>query len=104
MRVVQVLGKGKIVKFQKKHPQSRGLLSAWVFDVEKATWATTEDIKAKYPHASFLPDNQVIFNIGGNKFRLEVKVEYSYEKILVLDVNTHAEYDKKNKKRNSSKK
>ena len=101
---MQILGKLKIDRFRKKHPQSRGPLSAWVNDIEEATWKTTEDIKAKYSHASFLSDNQVIFNIGGNKFRLEVKVQYSFEKVLVLDINTHAEYDKKNKNRTSSKK
>lgn len=100
---MQVLGQPKITEFSKIHPQSRGPLSAWVYDVEAAKWETRQDIKEKYPHANF-PDNQVIFNIGGNKFRLEVKVQYRHGMVFILDIHTHAEYDKKNKKRKSSKK
>ena len=38
--------------------------------------------------------NRVIFNIGGNKYRLVVKVAYKCGKVFVRFVGTHAEYDK----------
>jgi mRNA interferase HigB len=34
-----------------------------------------------------------VFNIGGNAFRLVVKIEYKYQKIFIKHVLTHAEYD-----------
>ncbi|MDH5730580.1 MAG: type II toxin-antitoxin system HigB family toxin [Gammaproteobacteria bacterium] len=94
---MQILGKLIIEKFANKHPQSRGPLRAWVSEVEASEWETTQDIKQRYAHASFLNDNRVIFNIGGNKYRLEVKVQFRFGKVLVLEINTHAEYDKKKK-------
>ena len=42
----------------------------------------------------FVGDNRVIFDIGGNKFRLIVHVAYPYKRVLIKFVGTHAEYDK----------
>jgi mRNA interferase HigB len=35
-----------------------------------------------------------VFNIGGNKFRLVTKVEYRWQKVFVVAVMTHEEYDR----------
>ncbi len=102
---MKVLGKPIIDAFSRKHADASGALRAWVQEVEfeTTTWKDSHDIKARYSSASFLSDNVVIFNIKGNKYRLEVRVKYVLGVVRVLDVNTHAEYDKKNKKRNPRK-
>jgi mRNA interferase HigB len=38
-------------------------------------------------------DDRIVFNIGGNKFRLVVWVKYSIQLVLINWVGTHAEYD-----------
>ena len=38
--------------------------------------------------------NRVVFNIGGNKYRLVVEVQYAAEIVWVKFVGTHAQYDK----------
>jgi len=37
---------------------------------------------------------RVVFNTGGNKYRLVVKINYAYQVIYVRFVGTHAEYDR----------
>ena len=37
---------------------------------------------------------QVVFNIGGNKYRLIAAVTYQAGTVQIEDVLTHAEYDK----------
>ena len=44
--------------------------------------------------ASFVSDNRVVFNIGGNKHRLVVHVNYGLGIVLIKFVGSHAEYDK----------
>lgn len=44
--------------------------------------------------ASFLADNRVVFNIGGNKYRLFVWVNYDAGSIFLEFIGTHAEYAK----------
>jgi mRNA interferase HigB len=34
-----------------------------------------------------------VFNIGGNKYRLVTRILYSSQKVFVLKVMTHKEYD-----------
>ena len=51
-------------------------------------------VKRDYANASILEDNRVCFNIGGNKYRLVVKINYAYRIIYIRFVGTHAEYDK----------
>jgi mRNA interferase HigB len=96
---MKVLGKPLIEKFCRKHADATGALRAWVAEAEN--WQTPQDIKNRYSSASFLPDGVVIFNIKGNNYRLEVRVVFAAGIVRILEVNTHADYDKKNKKRNS---
>lgn len=68
-------------------------LKAWYAEARKAAWRTPDDIKAKYRSASFVADNRVVFNIGGNKHRLVVHVNYRLGVVLVKFIGTHGEYD-----------
>jgi mRNA interferase HigB len=52
------------------------------------------EIKALYSHASIVGDNRVVFNIGGNKYRLVVKVHYDAGRLFIRWVGTHEDYDK----------
>jgi mRNA interferase HigB len=91
---MRLVGKALLAEFSNQHADIRGPLSAWVFEVEEANWAGPADIKARYPSASFLSDNRVIFNIKGNTYRIETKVSYEITVVLVKRVGTHAEYSK----------
>jgi mRNA interferase HigB len=42
----------------------------------------------------FVGDNRVIFDLGGNKYRLIVHVSNAYGRVLVKFVGTHTEYDR----------
>jgi mRNA interferase HigB len=42
----------------------------------------------------FVADNRVIFDIGGNKYRLVAHIAYSFKRVLVKFVGTHSEYDR----------
>ena len=74
--------------------RSRGALKAWLAEAKEATWSSPADIKERYPSASFLSDNRVVFNIAGNTFRLLCRVAYQSCVVMVLRIGTHAEYDK----------
>lgn len=41
----------------------------------------------------FIGDNRVIFDIGGNKYRLVVRIAYRYKSCQIKFVGTHKEYD-----------
>ena len=53
-----------------------------------------QEIKRRYSHASSVADNRIIFNIGGNKYRLVAHVNYDFKILYIKFVGTHAEYDR----------
>lgn len=71
-------------------------LEAWHAEALKATWRTPQDIKAQFRSASILKNNRVVFNIGGNKYRLVVAIDYTRQTIFVRFIGTHKQYDKIN--------
>lgn len=95
---MQLVGLLKLDAFKRTHADSRGPLDAWQTEVESARWNGSQEIKNRYPSASFLADNRVIFNIKGNTYRLVVKARYQNGIVLIEWIGTHAEYDKQDLK------
>ena len=69
-------------------------MRAWYTHVNNRTvaWHSWGDVKADFGSAS-LVGNCVVFNIGGNKYRLVTRILYPSQKVFVLKVMTHEEYD-----------
>ena len=91
---MRVITKRTLLDFWAKYPDALSPLSAWYAEAIKAQWSTPQDVKGQYSTASFLGDNRVVFNVGGNKYRLIVKVNYPYGTVYIRFIGTHAEYDK----------
>ena len=72
---------------------AKGPLETWFYEAKHADWRSPADIKARFRSASFLKDNRVAFNIGGNKYRLVVKINYPTKTVFIRFVGTHKEYD-----------
>ncbi len=73
---------------------SKGPLEAWHYEADHSHWRSPADVKDRYPSASILIDNRVVFNIGGNKYRLVVRINYDSGAVFVRFIGTHSEYDK----------
>ena len=69
-------------------------LRAWVSVVKAANWSRPTDIKAMFRSADMLGNERVVFNIGGNKYRLVAAVHYRGQRVFIRFVGTHAEYDR----------
>lgn len=91
---MRVIARGTLVSFWMQHLEAEPSLKAWFSEASKATWRTPNDIKARYPSASILPENRVVFNIKGNHYRLVVKVNYDFGIVYIRFIGTHADYDK----------
>lgn len=87
-------GTDKLDEFVKRQPPARGPIQAWRAEAQQANWSKPMDIKNRYGSADFLSKNRVIFNIGGNKYRLVVQIAYKTRVVMVVWVGTHRDYDK----------
>ncbi len=93
---MHVIKKKTLVEFWVGHAESKIPLNAWFREAKGAVWKTPQDIKQRYRSADILSGNRVVFNIGGNKYRLVVKIAYVPGLVYVRFIGTHAEYDKIN--------
>lgn len=93
---VEIVGRLRLDQLATKHPDARSAVNAWVAEVAEAHWRTPSDVKARFPRASFLKENRVIFDLKGNKYRLDTTIAYQREIVVVRRAGTHAEYSKWN--------
>jgi mRNA interferase HigB len=83
--------------FWQKHPEAEQVLRQWHSTVEQATFKDFGDIRRMFNSADYVPP-YVVFDIGGNNYRVVVIVRYRFRKIFVRQVMTHREYDEWNKR------
>lgn len=90
---MRVIARRTLRDFWKKHADAEGPLRAWFGEVRRATWTTMADIKRQYATASVIDNERVVFNIGGNKYRMVVKLWFSGQAVWIKFIGTHERYD-----------
>jgi len=93
---MRVISRTRLRKFWESagYTDSEGPLRAWYSHVShrSVAWQSWSDVKIIFGAAS-LVGNCVVFNIGGNKYRLVTRILYPSQKVFILKVMTHAQYD-----------
>ncbi len=92
-----VVNREIIVKFCSRHPLSRKPLEQWLYKAEMADWDKFIDVRATFNSADYV-NGEYIFNIHGNSYRLYAEIIFEAKTLIVLEILTHAGYDKKNKR------
>jgi len=84
-----------IIEEAQRHADAAKRLSAWKAEVTSKTtvWTSFQDVRERYPKTDKVGD-RYIFDIGGNRFRLIVKINFVVGVVTVRWFGTHAEYDK----------
>ncbi len=90
---MHIISKKKLKDFWEKHPNSKNTLSAWFKTVDKTNYATLNELKKTFPKAD-LVKGKIVFDIGGNKYRLITVIHFNRTRVYIRDVLTHDEYDK----------
>ncbi len=91
---MRVVAKKILRDFWEKYSDSEEQLKTWYKEASKAKWKNPNQIKKEYAKASILKGGRVVFNIGGNKYRLIVDINYEREWVFIRFIGTHNEYDK----------
>ena len=93
---MRVIGTEILDDAMRKHSSVSRPLSAWLSETRSAQWKTPNQLKERYPSASVIRNNRVVFNIKGNDFRLVTAINYRSGIVDIRFIDTHAEYDKIN--------
>jgi mRNA interferase HigB len=92
---MRLVGRDKLDEWSDAHADARSWIANWIADTEAARWRAPQDIKRVYASASFLANNIVIFNVKGNRYRIEVQIAYNTGIVVIRWAGTHAEYTKR---------
>lgn len=79
-------------EFWQKHPTAELPLRQWHSIVEQTDFRDFGHIRTFYKSADYVPPF-VVFDIGGDKFRVVVVVQYKARRMYVREVMTHRAYD-----------
>jgi mRNA interferase HigB len=94
---MKINGIDRLRDFEGVHPAARGPLSRWCAVVRGARWGSFAEVRDTFGTASMVRLSNrktvVVFNVGGNKFRLAAFVQYQTGLVVVGKVLSHADYD-----------
>lgn len=82
-----------LLDFMAAHPDAAPSLKQWMATAKVASWGTPNEVRAVYANASVVSNDRVVFNIGGNKYRLVVRIAYSVRTVYIRFIGTHHAYD-----------
>ncbi|MDB6119702.1 MAG: hypothetical protein JWO08_3483 [Verrucomicrobiaceae bacterium] len=95
---MRIIKPSAIGDWAKRHSAAIPALLHWYEVGRKATWKTLTDVRRDFPHADIVKVDSlkpvVVFNVGGNNFRLITAVHFDKGRVYLLDFLTHADYDK----------
>ena len=84
--------------FWDRHPHAEEALRLWYKTTQKARWANFMKVRETFRSADTAKvrsgNTAVIFDIGGNKYRLITSIHYDSCRVFAMLVLTHKEYDK----------
>jgi len=90
---VHIISRKRLRDFWKEHPDSEIPLKAWFKIVGSADYQNFNELKRSFSKADKVGD-KIVFDIGGNKYRLIAAIHFNRSKVYIRSVLTHKEYDK----------
>ena len=82
--------------FAEIHPHALEPLKVWRRLLESYRFQSPAEVKEVFgSRVDFLPNDLVVFNVGGNKYRVSVNMRYRMGCDFVREVMTHEEYDRR---------
>jgi mRNA interferase HigB len=68
-------------------------LDRWYRIAKRAVWASFAHVKQSFNTADLVAPH-IIFDIGGNKYRLVTEIDFWKKVLFIRHVMTHKEYEK----------
>ena len=90
---MKIISNSALRAFAVQHPQAQGPLQGWRRVIEKNRFDTWAVLKAAFNTVDKVGD-LVVFNVGGNKYRLIAHIRFEKQIVYIKAVLTHTDYDR----------
>ena len=88
---MHVISRKPLRIFWEKYPDSKNALARWFKIMTHTEFENFQALRTTFPSADKAGD-LIIFNIGGNKYRLIASIHFNRSKVYIRNVLTHSEY------------
>jgi mRNA interferase HigB len=92
---MHIISRKMLWRFWEQHPDSQTALSRWFKVMNTTHYESFTELRKTFLSADKV-GNKIVFNIGGNKYRLIAVIHFNRHKVYVRHVLTHQDYDKGN--------
>jgi mRNA interferase HigB len=90
---MRIISRKALREFWDQYPDSRMALDRWIKIMHHTNFRNFAQLRDVFPAADKVGD-WIIFNIGGNKYRLITVIHFNRGTVYIRHVLTHQEYDK----------
>jgi mRNA interferase HigB len=90
---MHVISRKALRLFWQQYPDSQSPLTRWFKIMKLTDFRSLQALRATFPSADRVGD-LIVFNIGGNKYRLIASIHFNRGKVYVRNVLTHTEYNR----------
>jgi len=90
---MHIISRKALRQFWEKHPDSQTALARWFKIMRQTDFRNLSELRTTFPTADKVGD-WIVFNIGGNKYRLIASMHFNRGKVYIRHVLTHQEYDR----------
>jgi len=93
--LVVIVGEDRISRFARNHAGARKPLQRFLYIASKAEWPHFPAVKRTFATTDYAPESgTLIFDIGGNRYRLVAHVDFAEQIMVIQSVMTHGEYNR----------
>ena len=89
---MNIISKKALKDFWEEYPDSKTPLLTWFKIVKVSKYISFNHLRSTFKMADKVGD-KIVFNIGGNKYRLVTVIHFNCGRIYVRHVLTHEEYN-----------
>ena len=90
---MHIISRKALEEFAQRHPDSKTALDSWFHLVRTNQFESFNALRQVFPSADKVGD-LIVFDIGGNKYRLITAIHFNRQKVYIRHILTHPEYDK----------
>jgi len=88
---MKLVGKEALAHFSARYEDSADALRAWVAEAEESTWPTFRILRERYPKLLCPLKNRAVFEIKGDSYRLDVKIDFANQILFIKRAATKTE-------------
>jgi mRNA interferase HigB len=90
---MHVISRKKLKEFSRRHPDASSAVDVWYRLIKAHDWDSFAEVRRLFGKRVDRVGKFLVFDLGGNKYRLIAVIHFNRHKLFIRHVLTHAEYD-----------